>query len=386
MGVLSPTAGDAQGFGVSVDAEDNTYITGAVGGHLPGAPERYAGDGDAFVAKFGADGAPAWVHQLGTGRADSGQGVATDPNGNVYVTGSTGGQLAGSPDSYQGGSDAFVAKYSPTGARLWVRELGSSSYDRAYAIAVDAAGYSFITGYSTGHLPGAPEHPSTGTQHVFVAKYTPTGSRAWVHEIGDGVGDGITIDTSGAVYLTGFDLRVRSGATHAFAARCSTAGTLQWFRRLTTNSTDEPRGIAAGADGFYVTGSVGIGQPEWDTFVAKYSTSGSALWRRQYGTDGTDIANAIAAGGSDVYIAGWTSAHLPGAPETSSSDMSETFVARYSASGTRIWTHQLADGAPNYGQGIALDPTGQAYVAGWTIRQHPNTRAGRYDAYVARFP
>jgi hypothetical protein len=385
MSVLSPSGGDARAFGTSVDASGNSYITGYVTGRLPGAPERWAGVGDAFVAKFGADGSAVWVHQLGTRNEDVGRGVATDASGNVYVAGWTDGRLPGSSESYYG-FDVFVAKFSPSGARLWVHELGSSTFDRAYAIAVDAKGNSFITGYSSGHLPGAPEHLRTGTEHAFVAKYTSTGSRAWVHEIGDGVGDGIALDTTGAVYLTGFDLGVRSGPTHAFIARCSKAGTLQWFHQATTNTNDEPRGIAVGSDGFYVTGSVGIPESAWDAFVTKYSTNGSERWRRQYGTDRTDVANGITTSGSGIYIAGSTSAHLPGAPETNPKEISETFVTRYSASGTRIWTHQIATGAPNYGQGIALDQADHTYLTGWTVRQPPDTRAGRDDAYVVRFP
>ena len=387
MSVLSPTGpAYARGLGISLDAEGNTYITGDVSGHLLGSPEPYAGDGDAFVAKFDAGGSAVWAHELGTRNEELGQGIATDPNGNVYVAGWADGRLPGSSESYSA-FDAFVAKYSPTGARLWVHELGSSTFDRAYAITVDAAGNSFITGYSTGHLPGAPEHVSTnGTQHVFVAKYTRRGSRAWVHEIGDGVGDAITVDTTGTLYLTGFDFRVRSGPTHAFVARCSSTGTLQSLLPLTTRPKDEPRGIAVGPGGFYVTGSVGIAQSAWDAFITKYSTDGSELWRRQYGNTRTVTANAIASNGSDINIAGWTSAHLTGAPEKDPKEIPQTFVARYTASGTRLWTHQLADAAPNYGQGIALDSSGQTYVTGWIVEQPPNTRHGQDDAFVARFP
>lgn len=51
----------------------------------------------------------SWKRQLGTYSYDHSWGVATDSLGNVYISGSTGGSLGG---AFQGGTDAWVAKYS----------------------------------------------------------------------------------------------------------------------------------------------------------------------------------------------------------------------------------------------------------------------------------
>src|SRR5690348_13393880 len=54
--------------------------------------------------------APDWVHQLGSSGFDSGQGVAVDESGSLYVAGFTPGTLPGSSETNAGGDDAFLAK------------------------------------------------------------------------------------------------------------------------------------------------------------------------------------------------------------------------------------------------------------------------------------
>ena len=68
---------------------------------------------------------PPWKLQLGTPAADFARGVATDAAGGVYVAGYTTGALDGAVAG--GDADLFVAKYDVAGARLWTRQLGTTS-------------------------------------------------------------------------------------------------------------------------------------------------------------------------------------------------------------------------------------------------------------------
>ena len=67
--------------------------------------------------------------------------IATDAQGNVYVTGSFTGQisLGGTLLSSAGKADILVAKYNPAGVLLWARKAGGSEVDEGNGIALDAA-------------------------------------------------------------------------------------------------------------------------------------------------------------------------------------------------------------------------------------------------------
>jgi uncharacterized repeat protein (TIGR01451 family) len=195
----------AEGFGISVDASRNVYVTGFTEGTLRGSPEPNAGSVDAFVAKFDGNGNRTWVHQLGTSGFDQGSGIAVDASGNAYVTGFTAGTLPGSPEANSGYADAFVAKYDSNGNRTWVHQLGTNADDEGFAIAVDASGNALVSGATDATLPGSPEL-SAGYVDAFVAKYDSNGNHTWVHQLGSSGFDestGIAVDGSGNAHVTG---------------------------------------------------------------------------------------------------------------------------------------------------------------------------------------
>ena len=89
--------------------------------------------------------------QFGTPSGDSGFAVAVDASGNVYVAGSTNGDLGG-PNA--GLSDGFARKYDPFGTPLWTQQFGTSSGDRISASAADASGNLYVVGETDGALDG----------------------------------------------------------------------------------------------------------------------------------------------------------------------------------------------------------------------------------------
>mgnify|MGYP003332337925 CR=1 FL=1 len=86
--------------------------------------------------------------QFGTSSWDVGEGIATDSDGNIYVTGYTDGDLDGS--AHVGQTDIFVAKYNSSGVKQWTRQLGTSSYDSANGISTDSSGNVYVTCYIIG--------------------------------------------------------------------------------------------------------------------------------------------------------------------------------------------------------------------------------------------
>jgi hypothetical protein len=125
---------------------------------------------------------------------DSVRDVATDVEGNVYLTGGTAspdfGATPGAVDpSFNGGnSDVFVAKLTAAGDIVWATYLGGPGHDRGYALEVGPDGYVYVAGRAGERFPvtagalqerfsgGRPEGPYT-PQDAFLAKLSPDGSR-----------------------------------------------------------------------------------------------------------------------------------------------------------------------------------------------------------------
>ena len=105
----------------------------------------------------------AWTRQLGTSSGDISYSVAIDGSGNAYISGYTGGDLGG---TNAGLHDAFLAKYDSAGSLLWTRQLGTSSGDYG-SVAIDGSGNVYISGGTGGSLGG----PNAGSDDVFLAKY-----------------------------------------------------------------------------------------------------------------------------------------------------------------------------------------------------------------------
>jgi hypothetical protein len=143
---------------------------------------QYGGDGDAFLARLDPTGAALiYATFLGGAGADAGRGVAVDAAGNAYLGGTTASADFPLADplqaKYAGNGDAFVARLSAGGATLvYATYIGGSGQEESRGLALDAAGNVYLTGYttSTDFPPATADHPATTKGHdVFVVGLSP---------------------------------------------------------------------------------------------------------------------------------------------------------------------------------------------------------------------
>src|SRR5262249_49879150 len=142
-----------RGYGIAVDAAGSAVITGSFSNSMTfGGAQLTAMDAmtDAFVARFTSTGAHQWSRSFGAADGnEDGQAVALDPSGNVVVTGDVVKpcDFGGGLLSALGSSDAFVAKYSASsGAHMWSRRLGGLGNDYGYGVATDSASNVYVSG------------------------------------------------------------------------------------------------------------------------------------------------------------------------------------------------------------------------------------------------
>ena len=233
------------GNGIAVDSLGNALVTGetaSAGWAGGGYDTSHNGNKDAFVAKLTPSGGLIWSTYMGGGGTDFGNGIAVDSFGNALVTGftSSSGWAGGGYDtSYNGGTDAFVAKLTPSGGHVWSTYMGRSSSDGGNGIAVDSFGNALVTGStsSSGWALGGFDTSHNGSNDAFVAKLTPSGGHIWSTYMGgsssDG-GNGIAVDSLGNAFVAGstesagwadggFDTS-HNGGPDAFVAKISGAG------------------------------------------------------------------------------------------------------------------------------------------------------------------
>ena len=280
-----------------------------------------------------SDGLPG-TYQLATN--DYANGVATDSSGNVYVTGGTKGGLDGNTSA--GNTDLFVVKYNSSGTKQWTKQLGSSGLDSANGITIDSSGNVYVTGVTFGGLDW---NTSAGANDLFVVKYNSSGTKEWTEQLGSASSDyanGVATDSSGNVYV--------AGVTYG------------------------------GLDGNSKGNS--------DLFVVKYNSSGTKEWTKQYGTDRYDEARGVATDSSgNVYVVGGTKGNLNG---ISNSGRTDAFVIKFNSSGTKQWTKKLGTWQNDLANGVATDSSGNFYVTGFTYQDMDgNTSAGNADLFVVKY-
>ena len=136
-------------------------------------------------------------------------------------------------------------------------------------------------------------------------------------------------------------------------------------------------GIAADSSGnCYVggyTASAGAGNN--DVLITKYNTSGTIQWQRTLGGTGADYGYGIAVDSSgNCYVAGLTNS--AGAGST------DVLITKYNTSGTIQWQRILGGANQDRGNGIALDSSGNCYVTGYT----DSAGAGGNDVLITKLP
>ena len=184
-----------EGRGIALDSSGKSYVTGwFIGTSVTFGPGEgnqtvlsagHGNDTDIFVASFNTDGTLAWARRAGglSGSSgpsvDQGQGIATDSDGNSYVTGYFNNTAAFGATSVTASGvqeDIFVATYTSAGSLIWVRRAGGTDRDESYAVAVRNR---------EAHLTGRIQGPSvifglgetnqttlsTTAADIFVAKY-----------------------------------------------------------------------------------------------------------------------------------------------------------------------------------------------------------------------
>ena len=369
--------GNTTGLGIATDATGATYITGYVNG--PGYPTvdpfqpTFGGAGDAFVTKLNPAGTTLiYSTFLGGGGIDYGQAIAVDSAGQAYVTGTAHGNfptLHGYQNTQPGVQSAFVTVLTAQGSALvYSTYLGGRYYDEGGGIAVTPNGWATVTGYAeSSDFPTYHALYTGGQVQAFVAEFSPLGALVYSTILpGTGKGHSVALDAAENAYVTGETQSSGLPALHAV----------------------QPQYGGGPSDGF----------------VVALAAHGTALRYAGYlGGGGRDIGWSIAVDGAGqaTVTGATTSGDLlpPVGPllltpplQPTLNGPSDAFVVRYTAGGNQLrYGTYFGGSGEEQGFGVAVDPSGAAYVVGATNSGDLPTLhaaqwrfAGGLDAYLVK--
>ena len=372
------------------------------------------------------DPAVRYATYLGGLGLEQATGIAVDPAGNVYVTGSTTGQfpvvnaLQQIPTS---ANPAFVAKLNSLGQVVYATYLGGLAQAEGFAIAVDANGNAYLTGVTNGDFPlQNPVQPIFGgASDAFVAELSPQGNQllfsTYLGGSGSDAGYGIGLDRNLNVYVAGSTTggfpvtnAVQSGygggVSDAFALRLNTqASAVIYSTYLGGAGQDAARAIATDLTGnAYITGITSgafpyvsnlYGGGPYDAFVTKLNPQGGVVYGFYLGGPNDDQGLGIAVDvDTNVCIAGVTRGPFPLTrplqPDYGGGG-GDAFLVKVNSSGTIIlYSTYIGGTGRDIANAVAADASGNCYVTGLTTGDFPLLNSsqsiyggGPYDAFVA---
>lgn len=368
---------------------------------------------------------------------DIGYSISSDQNGFVYIAGtfnSTTITFGSTTLTNTGGSsnrDIFIVKYDSLGNVMWAKKAGGSGDDEVSSIYADKNGFVYITGDFAGtgiSFGGINLTGYTSSQNYYVAKYNKNGNAVWAntalaYDYTDVMG--VTADTIGNVFVTGLykgsimnficDTLYNSHqppylsgppTSDIFIVKYNSAGTAIWAK--TAGIIGNDYGVAVVTDNIgnaYITGEAGYGTHFGSlsssgccTFTVKYSGNGNAVWV-MWGVGGSEPKSIALDGNNNVFITGsFSGSKLQFSSGTTLnnsafiSGSTNMFIAKYDSSGTFQWANGTNAIDFEYGNSVAIDANGNAFVTGTFVTSPTNigagislTSLGGQDAFVIKY-
>lgn len=348
----------SSGQAVATDYFGNVYVTGTRYDTFCNIctvtiPESYS-----FAIKYNAKGDVVWHNRYdgATKTNQHAESLAVAFNGTVYITGT---EQKYNPVTFVRDQAMFTQKISGDGQTRWVQVIPEAA---GHAVALDKQQHPIVTG---ANVPGSMYQLS----NIFTIKYQPNGEVEWQQHFDEyqkyGAGYYIKTDASGNIYVNGqTDTLTFYNVPRIITLKYSPQGQLMWWQKEPPRTSTLP-GYYGGFDvdkwgNSYIAGTNAINYPNDDWHIAKRNSHGVLLWSRQYNDslNGSDKPSGgiVADKWGNVTVAGYSNFY---------SNVPFTTIS-YDAEGNEKWQafYKAAPFSNNYPMGIATDLRGNVYVGG----------------------
>jgi uncharacterized delta-60 repeat protein len=284
-----------------------------------------------------------WYKTWGGVNWDFGYAMARDAAGNIYVTGYT--------QSYGAGNqDVALVKFAPNGTKLWNTTWGGASAEMGYGVALDTARNIYVVGETRSY--------GAGSQDLALVKFAPNGTKLWNTTwgyAGNDLGVGVALDTTGNIYCVGSTF---VSVTYDLAlVKFYPNGTVAWSKTWGGGNDDIGRAVSVSANGsIYCTGFTTSSSQ--DLALVKFYPNGTVAWSATWGSINNDRGMGVSLDNlENIYVVGYTDKGLGNL---------DLALVKFYPNGTRVWNNTWGGADQDYGSDIALDSSGYIYCTGYT--------------------
>ena len=331
-----PKSGDNYPYGLATDADGNVYVTGRSEGNGTGI--------DIVTIKYDSSGVQKWaVRYNGSANLNDVPGdLKVNASGKVFVTGYT------NSTNLLGPAPAIVTiAYKADGTQDWVRLYdqlpnngAGTNEEEGVSLALDGTGNIYVTGTSAG---------------MVTIKYDPSGQPVWARTIAGGNGRKVLIDAANNVLVSGWSGKI---------GKYDSNGTLLWQTTPSLPTASFSDMALDGAGNVYVIGICNGINDRSDYVTAKYNTDLTEQWIKSYNgsLNSTDIGRSIALDGSgNVYVTGYSSVN-----NGSRNGGLNYGTIKYNNNGVQQWLalYDSPDKNGSHAFGVVVDAAGNIYVTG----------------------
>jgi hypothetical protein len=348
---------DDEGHRIAMDNSGSLYITGYTSSPdfpiVNGFQTKLGGKKDVYIMKI--DNAVSQIlfsSFIGGSQDDAPFGLSVDSNNNIYISGETSsldfpvvqpllGKFGG------GRADAFVTKISPDGTIIYSTYLGGIGNDHSFDVTSDSDGNAYVVGYTTAALPnivralyGAINDP----EQAFLAKLSPDGSTllsfAYIGGLGIDEAIRVVLDSNQNIIISGYTSAdnfpvqnaiqpLNGGAANTFdiflLKLLPDLSDIVFSTYIGSDGSESAPGLAVDPDGniylagftssfqFPVVNGINVGTSggnlhgDRDAYVMKLSPDGRILFSTYVGGSSSDGAVALALDAArNIYVTGFT--------------------------------------------------------------------------------
>ncbi len=357
--------------------------------------------------------AQTWLWSKQSLQSSDTYGVATDLQGNAYLTGPFGSSThfgSYTFNSISSSNDSYLLKYDSLGNIVWGAQSVSNSSSSATTVfnASDNYGNEYIVGFFNGTVRFGTFVLTSLNNDAFLVKYNVGGNVVWARQSSAddfhfwALGESVATDKAGNIYITGrFEDTIAFGSQKVvsdftgsvgsvFLVKYDSAGNTLWARQSNVKTTAQGAWInsvcADDSGNAYITGDftdeISFGTDTlkcytypWygDMFLVKYNTNGNELWARQSNAPSQlscAVGNSVVADKTgNVYLTGFFHDTMTLGSRTLISNSigiyGDVFLSKFDKNGNVLWVEQSVNTSLNNGwagYSVALDTLNHLFM------------------------
>ena len=240
--------------------------------------------------------------------------------------------------------------------RKWARLWGGAETDYGNGVVIDSSGAVYIVGTTSSF--------GEGSSDMVLVKYNGNGVQHWNRTWGGtnfDYGYGVAVDSFNNTYIVGYTYSFGAGDEDMVLVKYDENGGQQWNRTWGGVDDDSGFGVTVDfSDNIYIAGETSsFGVASSDMVLVKFNENGVQQWNRTWG--GTNFDH-----GYGVTTDSFNNVYLTGATASFGAGSSDMVLVKYNGNGVQQWNRTWGEFKTDFGYDVAVNSSGDVFVIGAT--------------------